>query len=107
MHIDLGLHNNTRHFSDLASFQRYSQPLLETIRTPNNILNKTIEAGNSFSPEAVLSRIRNLNRQQMVTLGVVGAEILGFFTVGEMLGRMKLVGYRGDEEHHETATNTH
>ncbi len=48
-----------------------------------------------------------MNRQQMVTAGVVGAEVLGFFTVGEMLGRMKLVGYTGDQEHHETATNTH
>ena len=40
----------------------------------------------------------------MAAVGVVGAEVLGFFTVGEMIGRLKLVGYRGDKEHHETAT---
>ena len=36
----------------------------------------------------------------MVSVGVIGAEVLGFFTVGEMIGRFKLVGYRGDMEHH-------
>lgn len=40
----------------------------------------------------------------MVSAGVVGAEVLGFFTVGEMVGRFKLVGYRGDVHQHETAT---
>ena len=40
----------------------------------------------------------------MISGGVIVAEVLGFFTVGEMLGRLKLVGYRGDREHHETAT---
>lgn len=57
-----------------------------------------------MSPDTILSRIRNVNRQQLVAAGVVGAEVLGFFTVGEMIGRMKLVGYRGDTEHHETVT---
>jgi hypothetical protein len=35
-------------------------------------------------------------------VGVAGAEVLGFFTVGEMLGRFKIVGYKGDagHEHH-------
>lgn len=32
-------------------------------------------------------------------MGVIGAELLGFFTVGEILGRFKLVGYRGDTHH--------
>lgn len=58
-----------------------------------------------MSPEGILSRMRNVNRQQLIAAGVVGAEVLGFFTVGEMIGRMKLVGYRGDTEHHETATS--
>lgn len=93
--------------SDLAAFQRYTQPVMNAVRNPASMLNKGVDAGASYSPESILSRIRNLNRQQMVTAGVVGAEVLGFFTVGEMLGRMKLVGYTGDQEHHETATNTH
>ena len=39
--------------------------------------------------------IRNLSIKDFVTVGVLGAEILGFFTVGEMIGKFKVVGYRG------------
>jgi F-type H+-transporting ATPase subunit g len=53
-----------------------------------------------MSPQSVLSSIRNVNTQQLATVGVIGAEILGFFTVGTMIGRMKLIGYHG-EVHHE------
>lgn len=52
------------------------------------------------SPQSVLSSIRNISREQMATVGVIGAEVLGFFTVGTMIGRMKVVGYHG-EAHHE------
>lgn len=55
--------------------------------------------GNSANPESMLSRVRNVNTQQLVTLGVIGAEILGFFTVGTMIGRMKIVGYHGEPHH--------
>ena len=55
---------------------------------------------NSANPETILSSIRNVNRRQMATVGLIFAEVLGFFTVGEMAGRMKLIGYHG-EVHHE------
>jgi F-type H+-transporting ATPase subunit g len=44
--------------------------------------------------------VRNINRQQMASIAVVGAEVLGFFTIGTMIGRLKIVGYHG-EVHHE------
>lgn len=91
---------------DLAAFQRYTQPVINAIRNPAGLLNHTTDTASTMSPEGILSRIRNVNRQQLVSAGVIGAEVLGFFTVGEMIGRMKLVGYRGDTEHHETATST-
>lgn len=49
-----------------------------------------------------LSRVRNMTTQDMITAGVVTAQVLGFFTVGEIIGRFKLVGYRGEKEaaHH-------
>ena len=47
----------------------------------------------------MLSTVRNMDRAQWATAGVVVAEVLGFFTVGEMIGRLKLVGYRGDVQH--------
>ena len=45
----------------------------------------------------MMARIRNADRQQMMDAGVVGAELLGFFTVGQMIGRMKIVGYHSDK----------
>ncbi|CAF9918997.1 hypothetical protein IMSHALPRED_004494 [Imshaugia aleurites] len=90
---------------DLAAFQRYTQPVINAIRNPAGLLNHTTDTASSMSPEGILSRIRNVNGQQLVSAGVIGAEVLGFFTAGEMIGRMKLVGYRGDTEHHETATS--
>jgi F-type H+-transporting ATPase subunit g len=52
------------------------------------------------TPESILSSIRNVDRKQMISISVVFAELLGFFTVGTMIGRMKVVGYHG-EVHHE------
>lgn len=55
------------------------------------------------SSRSILSQIRNANRQQLISAGIIGAEILGFFTVGEMIGKMKIVGYHGEvvhDEHH-------
>jgi hypothetical protein len=55
---------------------------------------------NSVNPESALSTVRNVNSQQLTTVAIIFAQVLGFFTVGEMIGRMKLVGYHG-EVHHE------
>jgi F-type H+-transporting ATPase subunit g len=56
-------------------------------------------AGGATS-EGILGSIRNVDRKQIVSISVVFAELLGFFTVGTMIGRMKVVGYHG-EVHHE------
>jgi hypothetical protein len=47
-----------------------------------------------------LNSVRNVSSGQLTTGAVIFAQVLGFFTVGEMIGRMKLVGYHG-EPHHE------
>lgn len=54
---------------------------------------------NAYPTETILSNIRNMNRQQLISLGVTGAELLGFFTVGTMIGKMKIVGYHGEVSH--------
>ena len=42
-----------------------------------------------------------MDTQTLTSAGVVLAEVVGFFTVGEMIGRLKIVGYRGGHaEHH-------
>lgn len=87
--------------SDVASFQRYTQPMVHALRNPAGLANRVAERESLSSPDSLLNQIRNMSTQQMVAAGVVGAEVLGFFTVGEMLGKMKIVGYRGDPENHE------
>lgn len=53
------------------------------------------------APRNILTRIRNMSTQELATAGVVAAEMLGFFSIGEMVGRLKVVGYRGGgEDHH-------
>ncbi|MCJ1418574.1 hypothetical protein MMC32_004922 [Xylographa parallela] len=88
---------------DIAAFQSYLNPILHAVRNPSSLMSGT-PSSSAFTPEAILSRIRNMDRTQLVSAGVLTAEVLGFFTVGEMVGRLKLVGYNGDVHHHETAT---
>jgi F-type H+-transporting ATPase subunit g len=57
-------------------------------------------AAGAATPDSILGNIRNTNRKQVVSVSVAFAEVLGFFTVGTMIGRMKVVGYHG-EVHHE------
>ncbi|RMD42557.1 hypothetical protein DV735_g2522, partial [Chaetothyriales sp. CBS 134920] len=78
----------------LAEFQAYWTPLVNAARNPKTAFTSLP------STETVLRSVRNVNRQQLATVGVVGAEVLGFFTVGTMIGRLKVVGYHG-QPHHE------
>lgn len=79
----------------VAQFQSYFQPLTGALRNPSSLFSRI----SSYDPQAVLQSVRNLNRQQLAQVGVFGAEILGFFTVGTMIGRMKVVGYHGEPAH--------
>ncbi|KAG9526401.1 hypothetical protein KCU99_g1460, partial [Aureobasidium melanogenum] len=76
---------------NVQTFQTYGQNLMNAVRNPG-----------ANSPSNPLQAIRNIGSSQLITAGVVTAEILGFFTVGEMIGRMKLIGYRSSshDEHH-------
>ncbi|RMZ78412.1 hypothetical protein DV738_g3873, partial [Chaetothyriales sp. CBS 135597] len=78
----------------LSQFQAYWSPLANAVRNPKTAFTSLP------STETVLRSVRNVNRQQLATVGVVGAEVLGFFTVGTMIGRLKVVGYHG-QPHHE------
>ena len=46
------------------------------------------------NPQSFMTRLRNFDSATLATVGVVTAETIGFFSVGEMLGRFKIVGYR-------------
>ncbi|KAI9883420.1 MAG: tRNA-dihydrouridine synthase 3 [Watsoniomyces obsoletus] len=81
----------------LSTFQSYLQPVLNAMRHPRDILSSS----SIFNPIHLLHRIRSMSSQEMAAAAVVTAELLGFFTVGEILGKFKLVGYRGEKgDHH-------
>lgn len=86
--------------SAIEAFQSYITPLAHVIRHPTSFFSAAESTANSLTMGGILSRIRNINRQELASAGIITAEVLGFFTVGEMIGRFKLVGYRGDVEHH-------
>ena len=74
---------------------------MATLQTTYQNLWTSIRTGSLFqSPQTILNSVRNLGTTQLVAGGVIAAECLGFFTVGEMLGRFKLVGYAGEPAHH-------
>ncbi|GAM90743.1 hypothetical protein ANO11243_087880 [Dothideomycetidae sp. 11243] len=83
---------------DVATFQSYFQPIINAARSPSTILNAAPSA-NSLNPSSFLNRIRDVDNAQLVSAGIATAEVIGFFTVGEMIGRMKIVGYRGGNAH--------
>ncbi|TGZ82749.1 hypothetical protein EX30DRAFT_347138 [Ascodesmis nigricans] len=72
---------------DLATFQS----TLKTLFNPQNIA--------AYSRNAV-QVARTASRKEAAQVGVIVAEVIGFFTIGEILGRRKLIGYRGKVEHH-------
>lgn len=86
----------------MATISQYLQPVTNALKNPTSILNAGARTAESSAaqPVNVLNRVRGLSSQQWIAAGVVAAEVLGFFSVGEMLGRLKLVGYRPKEEHH-------
>lgn len=86
----------------MSTFQSYFQRVLQSARNPSSILSSAQSTATSAAqqPQNLLQRARNMDTAQLVGLGVVGAELLGFFTVGEMIGRMKLIGYRGETGAH-------
>lgn len=85
--------------SSLAQFQSYFQPVANVVRNPRSLSAGAASVSNTINLETILRSIRNVNRQQLTTVGLISAEVLGFFTVGEMIGRFKLVGYHGDAHH--------
>ena len=74
--------------------------MVNAVRNPSTIISSARSAASGAASDGILSSIRNVNRKQLTSVSVVFAELLGFFTVGTMIGRMKIVGYHG-EVHHE------
>ena len=83
----------------MATFQSYAQPIINAAKNPSSLLNQTASTAANQTPNSVASRFRNFDNKSLAAGGVIVAEVIGFFTVGEMLGRMKVIGYRTSGAH--------
>ncbi|EKD17386.1 uncharacterized protein L3040_008425 [Drepanopeziza brunnea f. sp. 'multigermtubi'] len=81
----------------VSTFQAYFQRLVKSARNPDSLFSSKSATGETIS---LLTRVRNMSSAQYAAGAVVTAEVLGFFTVGEIIGRGKIVGYRGDTGSH-------
>ena len=91
----------------MQTVQGYLQPLRNAISNPSSVMSRTAGAAENATetavnnPQSVVSRVRNMDSATLTSAGIVAAEAIGFFCVGEMIGRLKIVGYRGGHsEHH-------
>ncbi|KAJ4292750.1 ATP synthase subunit G atp20 [Kalmusia sp. IMI 367209] len=85
-----------------ATIQTYLQPVTKALRNPASLFAQGARTAESSAaqPVNILNRVRGLSQQQWLSAGIVAAEVIGFFSVGEMLGRFKVVGYRAAPAHH-------
>lgn len=75
--------------SSVSTFQTYFQNLWKQLQNPSTFFSNLMQSANP-------QQARNISRTQVAAGGVLLAECLGFFTVGEMIGRFKLIGYHGE-----------
>lgn len=80
----------------LQTVQTYLQPVTKAIQNPSAFLNR---APAPKDPQSFLNRVRDMDPATLKQVGIVTAEVIGFFSVGEMLGRFKIVGYRSEAPH--------
>ncbi|ROT39691.1 hypothetical protein SODALDRAFT_358100 [Sodiomyces alkalinus F11] len=82
----------------IETFQAYFQKALQSAKNPGALLASASQTASSAAsrPGTAAQRLRGLDRAAILAGGVVLAECLGFFTIGEMIGRFKIVGYHGE-----------
>ncbi|EPE10187.1 atp synthase subunit g [Ophiostoma piceae UAMH 11346] len=69
-----------------ATFQTAFESAYKQLQNPAKLIQ---------SATSVVKSARSVTPTQLAAGGVLAAELLGFFTVGEIIGRFKLIGYRG------------
>lgn len=91
----------------MQTVQSYLTPITNAVRNPASFGSQTAKAAERSaeaainSPQSFMTRIRNLDSATLTQVGIITAETIGFFSVGEIIGRFKIVGYRGGHhEHH-------
>lgn len=90
--------------------QSYLQPAINAVKNPSQLsqfASRMATEANNTNPQNVLTSVRNMSSAQWASIGVVVAEVIGFFSVGEIIGRFKLVGYRSKEHGVELGDDKH
>ncbi|KAF2435938.1 hypothetical protein EJ08DRAFT_580030, partial [Tothia fuscella] len=85
----------------VPAVQSYLQQATRALRHPSSLFNTAAKTTSEATPQNILSQVRNMDSKQLAGAGIVLAEVIGFFSVGEMLGRLKIVGYRSSAAHAE------
>lgn len=77
--------------------QSYWQNAWQMVKNPTSLIQTANQtAAKAQSSASIVEQVRNINRAHVIAGGVIFAECLGFFTVGEMIGRFKIIGYHGE-----------
>jgi F-type H+-transporting ATPase subunit g len=90
----------------MQTIQSYLTPLQNAARNPQSVLSRGSQTAASATdtavnnPQSFLTRLRNLDSATLTQVGIVTAETIGFFSIGEMLGKFKIVGYRSEAPAH-------
>ncbi|KAI9725654.1 MAG: RNA-dependent ATPase rok1 [Chrysothrix sp. TS-e1954] len=71
----------------MAQFQSYFQPLLNGMRQPQTLFSQN---PGILQPQQYLDQARNMGTEQMLEVGIIIAQVIGFYEVGKMVGRMKI-----------------
>lgn len=94
-------------FRNMQTVQTYLTPVTNALRNPSSLASRSAAMAESSAesvvnnPQNMLARLRTMDTATLISVGIIGAETIGFFCIGEMIGRFKIVGYRGGHsEHH-------
>ena len=95
----------------MQTIQSYLTPVQNALRNPSSFLSRSASTADAAAgrvaetatnnPSSFLTRLRELDSATLTTVGVVTAEVIGFFSVGEMIGRFNIIGYRSSGHHAE------
>ncbi|KAI5303364.1 hypothetical protein KEM56_007623 [Ascosphaera pollenicola] len=86
----------------IATFKAYYQPIFSSLKTPSATIKCIYNTTSNLSTYCnIVGKAKALTKAQWASGGIAALEVLGFFSVGEMIGRRKVVGYRGDVAHEE------
>ncbi|PUU75877.1 mitochondrial ATP synthase g subunit-domain-containing protein [Tuber borchii] len=85
---------------NVETFQKTFSPILNMLKHPRALIDSAW-ASPTLQPTYILTQLRQLTSKEYAQFSVLGAEVIGFYTIGKMIGRRKIVGYRGgNSDHH-------